>query len=245
MQEIVYHKNFELEESYWWFVARNEIVKNTILKRTDLNKGAMVLDVGCGTGGFAKLISDSFTPICMDTSDIALEYCRKRGIKQLHNSILQDFPAEQVDFDAITMLDVIEHIEDDQSVINTAFQISKPNGWFIATVPAYQNMWSWHDEMHHHYRRYSINQITELIKKAGFSVKYASYFNTFLFLPAWLKRKIEKITKETGEGRPPVDEVSPLLNKIFKSVFLLEKPLLEKAALPFGLSIIVLAKKEI
>lgn len=244
MQEVVYHTNYKLENSYWWFVARNQIVKSIIENRTDLPNGANVLDVGCGTGGFAKLISDRFNPICMDTSPIAIDYCRKRGITQLYETTLDDFPAKSVDFSAITMLDVIEHIEDDASVVAKAFEILPANGWFIATVPAYQRLWSKHDEIHLHYRRYNRTDFENLLKNAGFSIKYSSYFNTILFAPAIIKRFIDKITGAESKKTEPVEEVSPFINKLFTKLFLLEKKILKNAALPFGLSIVVVAKKE-
>ncbi len=193
MQEIVYHTNYELEDTYWWFVARNRIVKSIIENRTELRAGDVILDVGCGTGGFAKLISEQFEPICLDTSSIALEYCKKRGLNNIHNSFLSDFPVANYKISAISLLDVVEHIEDDAQVLKEAFELLPENGWLIATVPAYQKLWSKHDEIHHHYRRYNRFEFVSKLREAGFSIKYSSYFNTLLFFPALLKCFLDKI----------------------------------------------------
>ncbi len=244
MQEVVYHTNYKLENSYWWFVARNQIVKSVLINKTKLPPGTGILDVGCGTGGFAKLISDHFKPICMDTSPIAIEYCKRRGIEQVYLSTLQNFPAGEADFKAITMLDVIEHIEDDKSVVESAFAVLPEGGFFVATVPAYQSLWSKHDEIHQHYRRYSKKKFNSLLENAGFEIKYSTYFNTILFLPAILKRFVDKLTGAEKKKTEPVEEVSPFVNKIFTKMFLFEKNLLKYCSFCFGLSILVVAQKK-
>jgi len=244
MQEIVYHTNFELEDSYWWFVARNRIVKSMIENRTELKLGNTILDVGCGTGGFAKLISDKFNPICLDTSSIALDYCKRRGLENIHNSLLIDFPTSQYDISAVTMLDVLEHIENEREVLKQVYKLLPNKGWLIATVPAYQKLWSKHDEIHHHFRRYNRFDFISILRESGFSIKFSSYFNAILFFPALLKRFIDKITSAEKKKIEPVEEVSPLINNLFTKLFLLEKSLLNTASLPFGLSIIAIVQKD-
>lgn len=242
MQEIVYHSNFEYENKYWWFVARNQIVKDIFLKKCKLTKGSDVLDVGCGTGGFASKLLDEFNVIGIDTADLALEYSKKRGIKNLYNCYLNDFPKDKWNIKAITILDVIEHIEDDKAVINQCYNTLPNDGYLIATVPAYSWMWSHHDVIHHHYRRYSKNQICRLFEEAGFEIEYSTYFNTFLFLPAFLKRLFEKITG-SGKNDAPIAEVPEFLNNIFTRIFNFENSFLPTVSFPFGLSILLVAKK--
>lgn len=244
MQEIVYHTNYKLESSYWWFVARNNIVKSLIMNRTDLAKGSLILDVGCGTGGFAQLISDVYKPVCIDTSPIAIEYCKKRNIENAYVTTLKEFDTKQLNISAVTMLDVIEHIEDDFGVVSQVYDALPSGGWFIASVPAFQRLWSKHDEIHHHFRRYNRMQFDSMLKKAGFNIKYSTYFNTFLFLPAILKRAIDKITGAENKKNEPVEEVSPAMNNLFTKIFMSEKNILRKGAFPFGLSIITIARKD-
>lgn len=242
MQEIVYHSNFEIENNYWWFVARNSILQNIIKNLCNVNSDEFILDVGCGTGGFAEMLSKNNNVVCLDTSKTALDYCSKRGLKNLVNSTLQDFEkVKDKKISLITMLDVIEHIEDDKSVVESAFRILEDDGIFLATVPAYQWMWSEHDEMHMHMRRYSKHQITDLISNAGFKIQYSSYFNTFLFLPGLIKRAIDKITNSKKET--PVDKVSPLLNSIFTKLYSFEGHFLPRTSFPFGMSVLIIAKK--
>lgn len=243
MQEIVYHKNYELENTYWWFVVRNQIIKKVIIELIDLSKDDYVLDVGCGTGGFAKELLDYAQLICLDTNDLALEYTRKRGIKNTFNCLLQDFPVVKYNPKIITFLDVIEHIEDDNQVVNSAYQSLNIGSYVVATVPAYQWLWSKHDEIHMHYRRYNLKQLKKLFRENGFHIVYASYFNTILFPIATLKRFIDKLTGSDKKNNEPIDEVSPIMNSILKSLFSIEKKFLPKIFFPFGLSIILVAKK--
>lgn len=240
MQDIVYHTNFEIESDYWWFVARNKIVKKFAEKFSSLQKGDYVLDVGCGTGGFAELFAKDFNVLCLDTSPIALEYCRKRGLRNLFHTTIEEFPKGKFKIKTIFMLDVIEHIENDINVLKSAYDLLEAGGTLMITVPAYRWLWSRHDEIHMHKRRYTRNQIYELLKLAGFQVKFLSYFNFFLFFPAVIKRVLIKKKEENIE---PVEPVSNFMNKILLNVFLAEKFFLSFFRFPFGLSILAVAQK--
>lgn len=245
MQEVVYHTNYKFEDTYWWFTARSEVVRHVIKKICKLENNSTILDVGCGTGGFARdMMKDGYEVIGLDTSEIALQYAEMRGIKKLYNSTLDKFNPENENIDAITILDVIEHIEDDKAVINDLANTLKSGKWLIATVPAYQWLWSKHDEIHMHYRRYKKSEFKKMFKDAGFEVKFASYYNTFLFLPAVLKRFVDKLTGAEKKQTEPVEKVSPNMNKTFDTIFKSEKKFLPDVKFPFGLSILLIAKKK-
>jgi len=243
MQEIVYHENYRLEETYWWFIARSAILLNAINKICKFDKSSNVIDAGCGTGGFAEKLSEITNVACLDTSEIALSYCQKRGLTDTHQCILADYPKGDKRIDGITLLDVVEHIDDDYGVIKDAFNILDNNGYIIVTVPAYQWLWCRHDEIHMHYRRYNKAQITNVIKSAGFKINYSSYFNTLLFLPAVGKRMLDKLTGADKTNNNPIEPVPDILNLLFTKIFMLEKFLLPFIKFPFGLSILVIAQK--
>lgn len=241
MHENVYHINYELETSYWWFVARNKIVKSLLQRYTNLIKGATVLDVGCGTGGFASLLKDEFNVLCLDTSPLAIEYCQARGLDSVFLMPLQEFPLGKYNISAIFFLDVIEHIDDDYSVLVRAREILSPQGYLIITVPAYRWLWSRHDEIHMHKRRYTKQQLKDLLLTLDFEIRFLSYFNSFLFLPAVVKRFLQKNRNE--EDVQPVEPVSETTNKILERIFFFENRILPFFRFPFGLSIIAIAKK--
>jgi len=248
MQEIVYHTQFVQEDKYWWFVARNQIVKKLINFYAPELKGKTVLDVGCGTGGFSKIISEEYDVICLDTSEIALEYCKKRNLKNLFLGTLDEFEPGNSKISATLFMDVIEHIDNDKAVVTRANQILEKEGYLIATVPAYQWLWSKHDIIHMHKRRYTKNNFNSLLIESGFKVIFSSYFNSFLFFPAVLKRFYDKIMKnDTASNNPEsevVEPVSPFINKLFLNIFSFEKHILTKTSIPFGLSIFTIAKRK-
>ena len=140
------------------------------------------------------------------------------------------------------MLDVIEHIPDDLAVMKDAYNKLPKGGYFIASVPAYMWIWSNHDKIHMHYRRYTRSGFNELLTEAGFKIEYTSYFNTFLFLPGALKRLSQKIFGNS-KNEDPVDRVSPWMNSLFNFIFKLESKFLGTFSFPFGLSIITICRK--
>ncbi len=243
MQEIIYHTNFKLENEYWWFIARNQILKKVVLDFTKINQNQYLLDVGCGTGAFAAEFNKITNVIGIDTSRLALDYASKRGLTNLMNCYLNEFPKDKYQPDVITFLDVIEHIDDDKSVVKDAYNILNKNGYIIASVPAYQWLWSQHDVLHMHYRRYTKKKFIKLFKEAGFTIQYASYFNSILFPLIATKRIIDKFTGSDKKDISPIEEVSPLMNYILKNIFLFEKKLIPNLNLPFGVSIVIVAKK--
>lgn len=244
MEEIVYHTNYELENTYWWFLARNEIVLNAIKNIAKIGSGEEILDIGCGTGGFAGFLSKEYKVICLDTSPLAIDYCKKRGLNNLFLCPLADFPKSKWNVKSAIMLDVIEHIKDDAEVVRQVFDLLPSGGKLIATVPAYQALWSKHDEVHMHYRRYNKNQIAELFVKCGFSVEYVSYSNSFLFPLALLKRYFDKLSQSDKSEYVPVDRVSKLANWAFHKIFSFERHFQPVISFPFGLSVIIIGHKK-
>ncbi|MFY8160822.1 MAG: class I SAM-dependent methyltransferase [Candidatus Kapaibacteriota bacterium] len=255
MQEIVYHSNFQIESNYFWFLSRNAIVYNAFKKICNLNiennknsnnlKQTNVLDIGCGTGGFASMLDQNgYNVHCLDTEPIALEYCKKRGLTNLYNCYINELKSKidkNLVFDTAFALDVIEHIEDDKAAIKDIYDLLPQNGYFVTTVPAYQWLWSEHDKIHMHYRRYTKNEYVELLKSQGFHIKYDSYFNTLLFPAVVAKRFLDKLTNK--KSTDPVDKVSESMNKLLRNIFDKELSLIPNIKLPFGLSIIVIAQK--
>lgn len=243
MQEIAYHTNYKLENKYWWFVARNKIIREIVEKTTDLSPGDRVLDVGCGTGAFAASLNKKYDVACLDTSAIALDYARRRGLTELYQTTLDQFPKNGKPIRAAFILDALEHIEDDVAAIESARKILAPGGWLVATVPAYKWLWNRHDLIHMHYRRYTKKQIEQKLLERGFNIVYSSYFNTFLFAPAALKRILDKRKKIDDGGYEPVDNIPGFLDTIFRKIFLAERKFLPENSFPFGLSIITISKK--
>jgi len=117
----------------------------------------------------------------------------------------------------------------------------KPNGYIVATVPAHPWMWSRHDELHHHKRRYRIGPFRRLFDQAGLEVLKASYFNTFLF-PLIATVRLLKTALGVGGGDDDVMPPEPL-NGALAALFGAERHWLGRSALPFGVSVVVIAQR--
>jgi SAM-dependent methyltransferase len=240
VEEGLYRRFFDIEERHWWFVARQTIVEDFIQRRLDVPRGADVLDVGCGTGAILKMLTVRYEAYGTDTSELAIEYCRRRGLTNAFRCTLDSFPRPELRFDLITALDVIEHIDDDLAVVRKASEFLKPSGALLVTVPAYQFLWSAHDELNHHKRRYVKSRLRRVLVNAGLNVETVSYFNTLLFPLALIKRLTEKLLKlQSDELALP----SPMLNGVLQHIFASERIPLRTISFPFGLSLIAVGRK--
>ena len=249
METALYDELFRLEAVHWWCAAKRRIVLALLRKflPSDKNSTAAknICDVGCGCGMMlTELKEHSYNPVGIDASDYALEYCKSRGVSAVKGSLPDDPPVTlNKTMDAVLMLDVLEHIDDDHSAILAAYQLLKPNGIIICTVPAYPWLWTKRDDFHHHKRRYSMNSFLEMLRYSGGSVILASFMNTFLFPAALAGRLTVKLLPDTKKvtdlSIPPLG-----LNKVLKNIFAAEHYLLtSKIVLPFGLSLVGIIQK--
>ncbi len=231
---------YRVEKEHWWFVSRNAILLNYISSRLPLTRTSRVLDVGCGTGAMLEQFSQRYNAFGLDFSQQAIDFCRQRGLTNLYVGSLDAFPPDQT-FDLITMFDVVEHVEDHEGLLKEAHRRLAPNGHMLIAVPAYQWLWSKHDEVLHHKRRYTRTTLRPVVERAGFQVKHLTHFNTLLFPVAVLRRIVGRIT-----GSNTADDLevpSPVVNGILGGIFRLEKPVVSSITLPFGLSLLCLAEK--
>jgi 2-polyprenyl-3-methyl-5-hydroxy-6-metoxy-1,4-benzoquinol methylase len=242
VEEQLYRKFYEIETTHWWFSARQKIVLDIIQNRLALPHDAKVLDVGCGTGAILAEFARQYEAYGTDTSPLAIEYCHKRGIANAFHCTLKTFPLSDLRFDLITLLDVVEHVDEDVGILKQAYQLIKPNGHILVAVPAYEFLWSQYDDLNHHKRRYTKSHLMHVLRESGFTVEMCSYYNTILFPTALVKRLSERFIK--GKEDTTLDFPAPLINSTLKSVFGFERFLLRRFSLPFGLSLIALAKKD-
>lgn len=243
MEEGAYKTMAENERVHWWFCGRRKILMSVLNKLTK-NKFERALDIGCGTGGsmldisrFAKIVEG------VEPSTQAIFFAKKNypGLKIVQAVFPNEIPDDK--YDLITMFDVLEHIKSDENAVNAVSKLLLPGGMAIITVPAFQFLWSQHDEHLHHFRRYTILSMKNLIStNKNISIEYICYYNSLLFLPILLSRLYHKIMKFRSCGD---DEKVPkkFVNKILQSIFSLERFWLPYRSLPFGVSILCIVKK--
>lgn len=238
MEKVLYDEMRESETEHWWFQARREILLQVI--KSFVPKGASVLDVGCGTGFILEKLQHDYDAHGLDHAEVAVNYCHERGLTFVKQGLLGEETFNNKKFHLISFLDVIEHIEDDLAVLLAAKPYLSENGVVMITVPAFEFLWSAHDEIHHHKRRYTKETLTELLQKAGYTVRYISYFNTLLFPMIALVRVIGNLTgrRNASDAKPQSKFVNEMLYRVFES----ERNLLPNVSLPFGVSLLAVAE---
>lgn len=241
-----YRWMFELETTYWWYVGRRIILADTIRRHATslLNQ---TLDIGCGTGAnFSVLSRFSTTVIGLDTSPQALNYCHSRGwnnVELMRKDGILRFADKTADM--VTLLDMLEHVADEQPLLDEVHRVLRPNGLLIVTVPAFQFLWSEHDVAVHHYRRYTKQRIAHLLTNKGFEIVSASYVIMFSFPIIVLYRVFKGMLNFFYSGTPKTSHVRlpRILNAFFIRILAWESKLLTYFTFPFGTSILVVATK--
>ena len=200
MEPSFYEDYYRHENNHWWFRWRYDLVTGLVasLKREDPFR---ILDAGCGTGQMTKRLEQLGQAVGLDTAPEAITYARSRGVNRLVRGSITAPPFADGSFDCVLALDVIEHVDDDIGILTSLFQVMKPGGHLIITVPAFQALWSEHDEINRHKRRYRGPHLRRLIEEAGFTVDRVTYCNTALYLPVLATRKGKNLARILSRQR--------------------------------------------
>ena len=234
MDRAVFDRMQAQEETHWWFSGRRRVIAALIGRTVNLPDDAKVLEAGCGTGGNLAFLSRFGALDAFEYDSAARAAAELRLGRPVPAGALPDTIPGRRKYDLIALLDVLEHVEQDTESLRALGARLKVDGCLVVTVPAFGWMWSRHDEVHHHYRRYTRAQLTAVAEAAGLTVVASGYFNFLLFIPALLLRFAKKIA-----GRDtPDDSLPPApLNALFKAVFSVERHLIGRVPMPFGLSV--------
>ena len=239
--ELKYHK---LEEDYWWFVGHRDIIYKLI---NNYDKNAKILEIGCASGSLLKLLEiKGFKNIYgIDISEEAIKLCKKKGIRNCYVMDAVNMKFKDEEFDLIIAADVLEHIKDHSIALNEWKRVLKKNGKMIVFVPAFKFLWSDHDDINHHYRRYSKGELVKALNDSNFNIIRSSYWNFFLFFPVGLFRILKRSFKirNKNEKKDQLYELNPFINKIFIGLLKFENSLIMMLNFPIGVSVFVIAKK--
>lgn len=240
MERVAYDRMKVLETTHWWFLARRHVLTR-LLSGLDLPAKARILEAGCGVGGNIEMLAGFGAVEALEPDEPSRIYVSARtGITPVEGYLPHDLPFKPSSFDVVCAFDVVEHVDDDVGAVAALSGLVAPGGYLIVTVPAYQWMWSAHDEVHHHKRRYSRGQILGLVRAGGLEPVKASYFNAILFPLAAVVRFAKKLARidSSDDAMPPA-----AINGLFRGLFSAEAGWLAKGDLPFGLSIVVIARR--
>jgi ubiquinone/menaquinone biosynthesis C-methylase UbiE len=242
MKKSEYQKMYEMEETYWWHVGRKEIIKK-VLSRLDLNKNTKILNVGSGTGGTVPMLEHFGGVDNVDTSDSAIAYAKSKGIKNIKKVQGIKLPYKSNSFDVLVALDVLEHIEDDSKALLEWHRVLKNNGKGIITVPAYQWLWSEHDESLHHKRRYTLSELSIKCSKAGFKINKRSYLIVFSFGLIVVYRFLSSLSSKKNGHKSSYVLLPKPINALFISLLKIESLFIKYINFPFGTTAFVVIEK--
>ena len=231
-----------MDGRHWWYRGRRRVVL-TVLNQLSLPPGARVLDAGCGSGTMMDVLEHYGTVFGADSSSWAIASARGRGHRRVEHAMVEHLPFQTGSFDLVTCLDVIEHIPDDERALAELWRVTAPGGHLLITVPAYQALWSAHDSMNHHFRRYRAGTLRQLAEGTGWEVERATYFNSILLAPAAIVRLARKLFR-VGGRRSELSLTPAALDRVLVLPMRLEAALLRVGVhLPAGLSLLVLLRK--
>jgi len=238
MERSVYDQMAELDQRHWWYRGRREVLA-ALIRRTAPPKPARILEIGCGTGHNLEMLARFGTVDALEVDPAARAMAEQRLGHSVIASPLPDLEGvPQRAYDIVTALDVIEHIADDAAAVASIARRLKPGGKFVLTVPAHQWMWSAHDTVNHHHRRYSKRTLKRLIDGSPLKLEQIGYFNSLLFPLAVGQRLASKLTRsDSSDLKLP----SSPLNQTLERVFAFERRLIGRVPLPPGLSLFAVA----
>lgn len=231
----------DLEYHYWWHRHRLNLASAWLKGRMDRPD---ILDLGCGTGGFMDQLKDCLSARRtrgMDASPSALSACREKGLDVEYIDFAEPPPAPEKIYDIVTAMDVLEHLVDDTSLIQTAYRCLHGGGYLLVSVPALPWLYSSWDKELGHCRRYTRAGLLKLFSDAEWDIIRCSYAFSFVLLPSIFRRLLGR--PYTGENCvfPPVPA---WLNHVLIGMSAMEIVWLKYLPLPIGVSLYVLIRKK-
>lgn len=242
LDPLIYNELVEQEDTHWWFVARR-VLTGCLLDSVKLPENPEILDIGCGAGGNLPVLARYGEVFACEMNEQVRKHSEGRNIAVVaYGKLPDEIPFAERRFDLITMFDVLEHIEDDRAALAAVANRLPQGGVLLLTVPAFPWLFSGHDKLHHHFRRYSRTGLQEKIKAAGFEIEYLNYWNSFLFPVAVAARLLDSLrgkNKQAIGTKIPARPINEFLIKLVSA----ERFLFRRVAFPFGLSLMLLARK--
>jgi SAM-dependent methyltransferase len=242
MQEQEYLKLAAVEDSMWYFRALHEHAATMIRTHHAAATGEL-LDAGCGTGGFIRRAAPGFPSLRfhgIDLFQIACDLAAKRGTPRVARASSTQIPFRNDSMAVVTSLDVLQHIPDHEKAVSEIFRVLEPGGLAVINAPAYEWLWSYHDDVTDTERRYTRARMVSLLSRAGFRVVQSTYWN---FLPLPVVAAKRKLLRGLGDA-DDVKLYPGWAEKLLGAGMTLERKWFTTVArLPAGSSVLVAARK--
>lgn len=231
--------HMEEDRSHWWFRGRLAVIR-AALRRALPPRRVRLLELGCGSGNVLAALSEFGEAVGMDAHEELTAAARAAGLDVRLGHLPDDLGVAPGWAEVVLLLDVIEHVDDDVATLGAARTSVGEGGLLVVTVPAYRWLWSGHDEVLGHRRRYTASELRAAVERAGFTVLRVSYFNTLLFPLLVAVRGWKRFRGDRGHDlqRPAMP-----LNWLLERVFAFERHLVPRVSLPFGASLLLIGRR--
>ncbi len=246
MDAAEYDNIAALEAEHWYYAGKRRFVREWIRRARPPQPTDTLLDCGAGTGFFAKEMETQCRVLALDDHAEALRILRTRFRADQILSLAGDqVPLPDASLEYVTALDVLEHVPDDQAVVNGFHRLLKPGGLAVVTVPASMALWSDWDVGLHHFRRYDRAQLRGLFRAPDWEIVYANYTNVVVYPAVWLVRKWRKLRAKpvaAGNATRSEDQIPPRwLNALLRAMFV--GMATWPVPFPFGVSLVLVARR--
>jgi SAM-dependent methyltransferase len=251
MDKNYYIQYYDLEREHWWFRVREKIILDKIrgfIGKTNSAAPIKILNVGVATGRSSEALSAVGEVTSIEYDVDCWEYTKARTGLEIINASILDIPFEDNSFDMVCSFDVVEHVQEDSLAVSELKRVCKDGGVVFITVPALMSLWSHHDVVNHHVRRYKIGEIDKLFNTPKDKIILRSYFNSLLFPPIYMIRMVTKLfpklfKREESESDFSLLDQNSIGNRIAYMVFLFERFLLNYINFGIGISIMYAIRK--
>jgi ubiquinone/menaquinone biosynthesis C-methylase UbiE len=241
MNKYLYQDLNDQEQLHWWHISKRKTIIS-LMRQSLTERNPTILDIGCGTGKNVEEFTRLGRSYGLDISKEAIKFCQNRGLKNVSLGRSENLPYSNSKFSAVTLLDVLEHINEKPS-LREVRRVLKKNGYLFITVPSYQFLWSRWDEVLHHKRRYTQKKLRKALEQNGFKILKISYLYSFLVPPVLIIRFFKSKFSQ-DEYCSDFKITNSLINKILLFLADQERRFLYKKSLLFGTSIVCVARKE-
>lgn len=227
-----------VEDRHWWYQGRRRVLERAIAP-LGLPAHAHILDAGCGSGRNMVDLARHGTVTGVELSPTSVALAREREAGEVLEGSVMDMPFDDATFDLTVSLDVIEHLTDDVGALRELRRITKPGGALLVTAPAYQWLWSGHDEINHHRRRYNRRTLLAAAEGAGWRLERSTHFNSLLLPVAIALRALERLSPSTTKSSLDLWVPPAPLNWALRQPLHLEAAVIGRGgSIPAGLSLL-------
>ena len=188
------------EDRHWWYRGRRRVIRGVIAQLPLPDGRVRVLDAGCGSGRNMVELQGLGDVTGVELSSTSVRLARARGVGEVLEGSVLEMPFVADSFDLAVCLDVIEHLQDDLAALRELRRVVAPGGFLLVTVPAYQRLWSGHDRLNHHYRRYERGGLLRTSNAAGWECVRTTYFNSLLLPVAVALRALSRLNHRATES---------------------------------------------